>query len=277
MTSNKIDLHIHSKFSDGLLSPSEIVDTAIKIGLKVISITDHDSIFGVDEALTRANRRIEVIPAVEMSSNIGNLDIHILGYYIDHHSKALLSFLEEFREYREKRVKKIIEKLLVDGIKIDFERVKEIATNAAMGRPHIAEVLKENGYVHSISEAFIRYLGYHSPYYVPKKTAKPKEVIKKIKDCGGVPVLAHPGTIGQDSEIIYVLIKDGILGLEVWHPEHSKRQVDEFYEIGIKNGLILTGGSDFHGYPRGHSSIGECGCGMESVCDLKKLSVKLRD
>ncbi|MEO0142162.1 MAG: PHP domain-containing protein [candidate division WOR-3 bacterium] len=271
MTSNKIDLHIHSKFSDGLYTPEEIVEVSIEAGLKSIAIADHDSVSGVDIALATADGRIEVIPAVEMSSNIGNVDIHIIGYYIDHHSAVLSSYLEDFRQFRERRVKEIIKRLSVDGIKIDFQRIKEIASESALGRPHIAEILVENGYVASMGEAFIKYLGYHSPYYVPKKEVKPKEVIKKIKECKGIPVLAHPGTINGSANIIYSLINEGILGIEVWHPEHTRRQVDEFYEIGMKNGLILTGGSDFHGYPRGYTGIGECGCRIEDLQKLKEL------
>ncbi len=251
--------------------PQEIVEIAIAAGLRTIAITDHDSVSGVNIALTTAEGRIEVIPAVEMSSNIGNIDIHIIGYYIDHHSEDLVAYLEDFRKFRERRVREIIKKLAIDGIKVDFERIKSLAAGSSLGRPHIAEVLIENGYASSVGEAFNRYLGYHSPYYVPKKEARPEDIIKKIKEWKGIPVLAHPGTINGSAEIVYQLIKDGIMGIEVWHPEHSKRQEEEFYEIGMKNGLVLTGGSDFHGYPGSHTRIGACGCRNKDVQQLRGL------
>lgn len=268
------DLHIHTLYSDGVYSPKDIVDNSIKSGIFVIAIADHDSVSGIDEAIEYAKNRIEIVPAVELSSNIGSCDIHILGYYIDHHSSEFLNYLEEFKKYRFSRAKKIVEKLCRAGIEIDFEQVRQIAKNSVMGRPHIAEALMETGYVRSISEAFSRYLGYHCPYYEPKKEISPKAAIEKIKKCGGIPVVAHPGMIGADSGLLYKLISDGILGIEVWHPEHTHRQEDDFYEIAMKHGLLMTGGSDFHGYPRGHCKIGEYGCSKSEVVYLKELARK---
>lgn len=266
------DLHIHTTHSDGIYTPKDIVDIAIRSKIYAIAITDHDSVCGVDEAIEYAKDRIEIIPAVELSSNIGNQDIHILGYYIDHHSPDFLDYLKAFKEYRLVRAKKIVEKLAHAGIKIDFEQVKRIACNSVMGRPHIAEALLESGYVHTISEAFSRYLGYHRPYYEPKKESSPKEAIEKIKKSGGIPVIAHPGMIGADNGLIYKLIGDGVLGIEVWHPEHTRRQEDDFYEIAMKHGLLVTGGSDFHGYPRGYCKIGEYGCGKVNALYLKEMA-----
>ncbi len=268
------DLHIHTTYSDGVYSPKDVVDISIKSNIFVIAIADHDSVSGIDEAIAYAKNRIEIIPAVELSTNIGNRDIHILGYYVDHHSSDFVNYIEEFKKYRVIRAKKIVEKLSLDGLKIDFEQVKQIAKNSALGRPHIAEVLLATGYVRSISEAFSRYLGYHCPYYEPKKEVNPKEAIEKIKKCGGIPVLAHPGMIGADSGLIYKLINDGVVGVEVWHPEHTQRQEDDFYETAIKHGLLMTGGSDFHGYPRGYCKIGEYGCGKSEISYLKELAGK---
>lgn len=272
MTNPQADLHIHSTYSDGLLTPREIVKLSVGLNLKTIAITDHDSVDGIQESITAAQNKIEIIPAVEMSSNIGDLDIHILGYCIDYTVVELNSFLAIFKEYRLKRVEKIIKKLSSDGVKLDLERIKAIGGNGSLGRPHIAEALLENGYVHSINEAFIRYLGYHSPYYEPKKETTPKEIIQKIKDCKGIPVIAHPGTIGIRLDIVYQLIMDGIMGIEVWHPEHTKQQEQGLSEIALKNGLLMTGGSDFHGFPRSRSIIGKCGCRQEDVLKLKECN-----
>ncbi len=273
MTDYYADLHIHTSYSDGVYTPGEIVDIAIKSQISVIAITDHDSVAGIDEAITQAKGKLNIIPAVEFSTNIGHQDIHILGYYINHHSAELLSYLAEFREYRVKRAKKIVENLAQDGIKVNFSLVKQIAQNSSMGRPHIAEALLECGYVHNRNEAFYRYLGYHSPYYVPKKELNPKKIIQKIKEWGGIPVVAHPGMIGN-IELVYKLINDGIMGIEVWHPEHTRKHEDDFYEIAMKHGLLVTGGSDFHGVPRGYCKIGECGCQLNEVLNLKKCAGK---
>ncbi len=263
------DLHIHSTYSDGSLTPFEIVKISKELHLKVISITDHDTVSGVDELVEVAQGEIEVIPAVEMSSNIGDLDIHILGYYIDCNDGDLLAYLESFKKHRTERVKKIIKKLSRDGIKLEFEQIKTVAKNCSLGRPHIADVLVENGYVKSINEAFTKYLGFHSPYYEPKKNIHPREVIQKIKNCKGIPVIGHPATI-NDEQIIYQLIMDGASGIEVWHPDHSYRWRQKLCEIALKNGLLKTGGSDCHGSRFGAIQIGLAGCSKEHVLRLKK-------
>ncbi|MCX7995877.1 MAG: PHP domain-containing protein [candidate division WOR-3 bacterium] len=272
MTDFYADLHIHTTHSDGVHTPGEIIEIALKSRIFIIAITDHDSVSGIDEAIEYAQNRIEIIPAVELSSNIGKCDIHILGYYIDHHAADFIDYLEGFKAHRLSRAKKIVEKLNRAGIKIDFELVKDIAKNSVVGRPHIAEALVKCGYVRSVSDAFYRYLGYHCPFYEPKKEISPKEAIEKIKRYGGIPIIAHPGMIGANNGLIYKLIDDGARGIEVWHPEHTRKQEDDFYEIAMKHGLLITGGSDFHGYPRGYCKIGEYGCDKTHVFSLKEMS-----
>jgi predicted metal-dependent phosphoesterase TrpH len=263
------DLHIHSTFSDGLLSPQKIVARAVNAALKTIAITDHDSAEGISAALAAADGTIEVIPAVEMSANIKDIDVHILGYFVDYTDDELTAYLNEFKIYRIARVEKILKKLSSDGINVDVEQVKLIGGGGSLGRPHIAEALRQSGYVHTINEAFFRFLGYHSRYYEPKKEARPRDVIKMITHCGGIAVAAHPGALGS-SEILYQLIMDGIAGIEVWHPEHSKQAEAEYYESAMKNGLLMTGGSDFHGFPRSPIDIGSYGCSNEDVARLKE-------
>lgn len=270
------DLHIHSIYSDGSFNPYEIVQICKKSNLKVIALTDHDTVSGIEEALSYSTHDFEIIPAVEMSSNIGDKDIHILGYYLDHHNPALLSYLDDFKRHRAQRVKKIIHKLHADGIKLEFEQIKLVAKDCSLGRPHVAEVLLENGYVKSVTEAFHRYLGYGLPYYVPKKDAKPKEVIKIIKESKGIPVIAHPGTINNES-ILYQLIMDGALGIEVWHPEHTQRWRQALYEVAMKNGLLMTGGSDCHGRRIDSVRVGLTGCGEEEIKMLKKYRDRIHN
>jgi hypothetical protein len=250
------------------MTPAQIVQQAVELKMTTISLTDHDTVSGVEELIKVAWNRLEAVPAVELSSIYNDLDIHILGYYIDHRSSDLLAYLDEFKIFRAERVKKILANLSIDGVKLDYERVKSLAQNGSLGRPHIAEALKESGYVSSINEAFVRYLGYHSPYYEPKKDITPKEIIRKIKCWKGIPVIAHPGVI-ISTGLIYQLIMDGCAGIEVWHPEHSKRQEQELSELAIKNGLIMTGGSDYHGYRSGNQ-IGRWGCRESDMDELRK-------
>jgi predicted metal-dependent phosphoesterase TrpH len=269
------DLHIHSIYSDGSFSPYEIIQICKRSDLKAIALTDHDTVSGVEEAMSHSTHDFEVIPAVEMSSNIGDMDIHILGYYLDHKNPALLEYLNDYKHHRVERVKKIIDKLHSDGIKLEFEQIKMLAKDCSLGRPHVAEVLVENGYVKSITEAFHKYLGYGLPYYVPKKNIAPKEVIKIIKESKGIPVIAHPGTINSET-ILYQLIMDGALGIEIWHPEHTPRWRQGLYEIALKNGLLMTGGSDCHGRRSDSVRLGLTGCGEEEVDLLKKCRDKMQ-
>lgn len=262
------DLHIHSLHSDGLLSPCEIVDRAADRRLTAIAITDHDTVAGVASLLTAAGNRLEAIPAVEMSSTLGRFDIHLLGYYIDHQNDELQSYLEDYRRFRAARARRIIEHLSSDGIILDFDRVCEQAHHGSLGRPHIAEALRQQGYVHSISEAFARFLGGDAPYYEPKMDIPPRRIIEIIRHCHGLPVIAHPAGL-LSTGLIYQLIRDGAEGIEVWHPEHNRRQEQEIYELAIKNGLLMTGGSDYHGFPEG-SEIGLRGCGKEDLNALKR-------
>jgi predicted metal-dependent phosphoesterase TrpH len=266
---NYADLHIHSNCSDGLLSPLEIVQHCKEIGLKTIAITDHDSVLAMEELKDAGHKGVEVIPAVEMSSNIGLLDIHILAYHIDYDDAELLGYLGKLREHRVKRARKIIERLSRDGIKVDFDRMQESAKNSALGRPHIAEALREHGYVQSIREAFVRFLSYHSPYYEPKMSIEPKELLQKIKSWKGIAVVAHPG-IYDDTSLVTRLIEDGAAGIEVWHPEHSAACQQGMYEIASHYGLLMTGGSDCHGHRRSSLQIGKCGCGKLQVQQLRE-------
>jgi predicted metal-dependent phosphoesterase TrpH len=240
--------------------------------LKTIAITDHDSIQAIEVLDNHDHQEVELIPAVELSANIGHLDIHILAYFVDHEDADLLQYLEKLRAHRIERARKIIENLSNDGIKVDFDRMQEIAKNSALGRPHIAEALREHGYVQSIREAFVRFLSYHSPYYEPKMSVQPKELLTRIKHWGGIPVIAHPG-IYEDNELIQNLIDAGAVGLEVWHPEHSATCQEQLYEKASAEGLLMTGGSDCHGHRRSSLQIGKCGCGQDEVQRLKEYSI----
>ncbi len=270
---SEADLHIHSNCSDGLLSPEEILQHCGEIGLKTIAIADHDSVQAIEVLKDIDHGEIDLIPAVELSANVGPVDIHILAYFVDHENRDLTEYLAALRAHRIKRARKIVERLSNDGIKVDFERMKEIAKNSALGRPHIAEALREHGYVQSTREAFMRFLSYHSPYYEPKMSVKPKELVKRIKKWGGIPVIAHPGIYG-DPDLIQGLVDDGMAGLEVWHPDHSPSCQEQLFRMASSQGLLMTGGSDCHGHQRNGLQIGRFGCGPDEVQKLREYRDK---
>lgn len=251
------DLHIHTIFSDGLYQPEEVVRKAKELGFSAVGIADHDAVGGIEKATIEGERLgIEVIPACEFSCTMENKDVHILGYLLDYKNPSLISFLKKVQDKRIERAEKIIGNLSKQGIKIEIKRVLEIAKNGAVGRPHIAQVLLEEGYVSSIEEAFMKFIGYHCPAYVPKMEITPTEALTIIRDFKGIPILAHP--VSYDFEkIIFPLIKMGILGLEVYHPDHTEHHNQYFSEIAKKYNLLITGGSDCHGGRKGKIFIGE--------------------
>lgn len=242
-----VDLHAHTTFSDGLFAPEELVLRAKGLGLAAVGVTDHDSVNGIEPAIAAAkDQGIEVVPGVEMSCNVNGVDVHILGYYVDLRSGVVLEFLEQVRQHREKRARSMVERLVGLGVEVTMAQVEAAAKGAAVGRPHVAQAMVESGAVRSVEEAFGRYIGYDGPAYVPKMKLSPKEAVDFIKGNGGIAVIAHPGTYHRD-DAVYAAIAAGVDGIEVWHPDHGPREASHYSEIGLKNGLLLTGGSDCHG------------------------------
>ncbi len=273
------DLHIHTTYSDGEYTPSEIVRKAAEVGLSVIAVTDHDNILGIDEAIMEGNKAgITVVPGVELSAEDNSSDIHILGYLFNHHDIEFRERLHFFRNERIKRAKTIVEKLKKLGVHISFEEVLAEAGGAAVGRPHIAQVLVKYGYVNDIKEAFENYLGYESPAYVPKFKMTVKEAIDMIKKAGGIPVLAHPGLSVQPDKVVDY-VKFGLLGIEVWHPEHDEKTIALYIEIAEKYGLVKTGGSDYHGENRRggkKAGLGSVKLPLSVVMELYRLKERLK-
>jgi predicted metal-dependent phosphoesterase TrpH len=245
-----VDLHLHTVFSDGLFTPEQVVIRAQQLGFTAIAITDHDSVDGIERARQQGKRSgVEIVPGVELSCNVNGTDVHILGYYFDYQNPQIQRFFTEVREFRLNRAAKMVAKLneLSAGRwQVSLERVKEIAGAGAVGRPHVAQALVEAGGVASMSEAFEKYIGYDGPAYFPKMRLTPAEVIELIHRSGGMAVVAHPATYGNDG-LVYLVIAAGVDGIEVWHPEHNQRAVDHYLEIAQKNRLLVTGGSDCHG------------------------------
>lgn len=271
-----VDLHLHSTASDGTLSPQQLVQLASKLNLRAIAVTDHDSVEGVTPARRAGTKTgVEVVPAVELSSDLDGRDIHFLGYFVDYKNKWLEEHLEKLRQARYKRALKMVEKLKEIGLEIPFQEVIEIAGKGAVGRSHVATVMFQKGYIHNIQEAFDRYIGRDSTCYVEKYNYSCQDVINIIKKIRGIPVLAHPG-LSQVDSYIPEFIEYGLVGLEVYHSEHTPEQTEHYRQLAKRYELITTGGSDCHGLESTRGlTIGSVKVPYIVVTDLKELKKKI--
>lgn len=265
------DLHIHTFYSDGTLSPQEVVEEAHQGGLSCIAVTDHDVLDGIPACREAAQKYgLEVISGVELSSEENGKEIHILGYLFDDQNPALAGRLKQMQDGRLERMKKMIEKLEGLGIKtVKWEDVVSSCDTKSWGRPHLAMVLKEKGVVSSLKQAFDRYLAEGAPAYVPKIKQTPREAIQLIRDAGGIAVLAHPMLTNVD-ELIPSFVRAGLGGLEVYYPYCSENLIYFYEGLARKHSLAVTGGSDAHGDAKKHTFIGRTKIPYELVEKLKQ-------
>jgi predicted metal-dependent phosphoesterase TrpH len=272
-----VDLHSHTVFSDGLFTPEELVEEAARIKLAAVAVTDHDAVGGIERAMAAGRRLgVEVVPGVEMSCNTKGVDVHVLAYYVDYTDPEVREFFEMVRRKRSERAEKMVAKLNELGISVTMERVRELAQGAATGRPHVAAALVEAGAVKNADEAFARYIGYEGPAYFPKMQLSPKDGVAFIHKHGGIAVVAHPATYHNDAAL-YAVIAAEADGIEVWHPDHSNRNVDHYAEVATKNGLLMTGGSDCHGgRKQGRVFLGSVTAPYERLQAMKDLREKRR-
>lgn len=247
---NKVDLHIHSTYSDGTDTPKQILDKAKDLGINTIAITDHDTIDGVKEAREYAKKlNINYVTGVELSA-YSITEVHILGYGIDENNQQLIDTLEDFSEKRKERVEKILNSLASYKIYVDKE---DLPSSKSIGRLHVAKALLHKGYVVSIPEAFDKYLGTNGISYFPSKRITPFEAVKIIKNAGGIAVLAHPLRFLQNKKIddlVEGLKPYGLGGIETYYNTHDEATCKKLLEIAKKNKLIATGGTDYHGKNR---------------------------
>lgn len=250
------DLHTHTTASDGALSPAQVVESAAQAGLAAVGITDHDTVDGIDEALAAGEKvGVVVVPGVEISAIYGrDIEVHILGYYIDHRDSALLARLQVLRDARTERGRKMVERLNAAGVPISFERVWEIAQGGAIGRPHVARAIREAGAASSIDAAFGRYLQQGTPGYVPRYKISPSEAVGMILQAGGVACCAHVAKLNRD-ELLIELMREGMRAIEVRHPDHGPAGTKYYERFAAKHGLIATGGSDAHCFEGGKTTV----------------------
>jgi predicted metal-dependent phosphoesterase TrpH len=263
-----VDLHLHSTASDGSLAPADVVALAERNGVRVMALTDHDSVSGLPAALERARAAdIRIVPGIELSVSEQTMDVHLLAYGFDPLDTRLVEAIARYRVSRHERARKILTRLKGLGIRIPIEEVEEIAGGGAIGRPHVAEALMQNGHVETFHEAFQRYLGHHAPAYVGKQTVSLEEAVEVVRDAGGVTVLAHPGTLNRDAWIPG-FARRGLDGIEVWHSKHGPAEINRYREIARAHGLLMTGGSDFHGERTPDVSIGSVAVPEQVIVDL---------
>lgn len=244
---DQADLHIHSTASDGAMTPTEIVQEAARLGLGAISITDHDTLDGLDEALSAAKSLgVGLVPGVEINCDWGDTESHVLGYFVDPADPALQESLVKLRAARLERGRAIVSKLQALGVDVTMERVLEIAGHGSVGRPHIAQAICEAGATRGINGAFGKFLARGAPAFVPRAKMDPEQAIAVIIGAGGAAVLGHPGKIGNDS-LIERLVQAGLAALEVYHTDHNRDATRRFRRMAARHGLIATGGSDSHG------------------------------
>ena len=246
-----IDLHTHSTYSDGLLSPTALLTLAARRGLAAIALTDHDTVAGLPEALAHgAVTGVEVLPGIEISSTLDGVSLHILGYGLNHEHPGFLAFLDRLQQARHNRNQGMLERLQALGISITNEELTEVAGDQ-VGRPHFARLLARKGRAKNTQDAFARYLKRGCPAFVEHVKPQADEVISRLTEAYGLAVLAHPACSDPGLEKIPALVarlKDyGLAGLEAFYPTHSQKVRRLLQELAVKHGLLLSGGTDYHG------------------------------
>ncbi len=263
-----IDLHVHSTRSDGTYTPTELVEYAIEKGLTAFALTDHDTTDGLDEAISYANALRaegkadvpEVIPGIELSTNIEDTEVHVAGLFIDKENPEFQSYLKEFVASRNLRNVKMCAKLTEIGIPITVEELESAFPNCILTRAHFASWLREHGYVSSNKEAFDRYLGKRCPCYVPREKITPQKAIALILTAGGIPVLAHPILYrlsdARLEALVATLKEAGLVGIEAIYSTYEPSEERQIRRLAKKYDLLLSGGSDFHGTNKPRIDLG---------------------
>lgn len=270
----KVDLHIHTTASDGRFSPGEIVRKAVAAGVLVMALADHDSVDGIAPAQQAAREfpQLTFIPGVEISTDIDEGEVHVLGYFIDYRRPDLKAALDKFRTSRLGRAQGMIEKLKGLGVEIEWSRVQEIAGTGSVGRPHIAQAMLEKGYIANLKDAFVKYIGRNGPAYVERYKMTPAEATSLIVQSQGLPVLAHPLTINGLEAMVAELQAAGLVGLETYYSQYTSEEVRDLVGLANVHGLLTTGGSDYHGIDESETPLGGIDMPLDAAWQLISLA-----
>ena len=282
-----VDLHTHSTTSDGTYSPTEIVDYAVEKGLSALALTDHDTVWGLSEAIERGKMYpdFEVVPGIEYSTTYSGKSIHIVGLYIDYKDKKYQESLKGFINSRIARNRKMADKLSEHGIPVTFEELVEMNPGAVITRAHFAKFLFHKGYVTSVKEAFDRYVGDHAPCYVPREKITPQMAVEQILSGRGVPILAHPVLYGMGKDALDTLVHDlkdaGLVGIEALYGTYTAQDERDIKALAKKYDLLISGGSDFHGANKPHIDLavgtGRMMIPMEVLDHIREYARTLRE
>ena len=276
---NYIDLHTHSTASDGIYSPTELLQRAKDVGLRVLALTDHDNTGGLAEVAQAAGKLdIDFIPGIEINTDVSGGEVHVLGYFPEYQRPAFQATLRVLRDARERRGQRMVELLNEEGINISWERVRQIA-QGAVGRPHVAQALLEAGYVQTIGEAFDKYIGTGCFAYVPRYRLTPEDAVRLIVSANGLPVMAHPYDLPGITALtnwLPGLCEAGMVGLETYYGTYTPEIEHELRALADEYHLIPTGGSDFHGPGIHPTPLGGRYVPYEAVERLKAEAAKRR-
>ena len=263
------DLHLHTHFSDGTFSPEELTGHAQRLGFAALALTDHDSVEGCARMAAACHAAgIEFITGTELTAEYNDTELHILGYFLDTQNQKLLVELSRFQSVRQDRIREMVVRLNALNIPLEAETVFALANCRSPGRPHVARALVKAGLVKNLDEAFERFLKKNRPAWVPKAKMSALEGVELIHQAGGLAVMAHPG-LNRTDEIIPALVDAGLDGIECFHTKHTAAMSDRYLEIAGRFNLLVTGGSDCHGFSKGKPLIGNVKLPYEHIERLK--------
>jgi len=276
-TKGYADLHLHTVYSDGEYTPQSIVQKALSENFRAIAITDHDTVDGVASVIQEAGESIEIIPGIELSAGVqcsqenDNLseETHIVGLFIDYKNSEFLEILKGLSLGRKDRMNDMLTKLDEMGMPITMQEIEKFKTKDVVGRLHLAQAMVEKGYVKNTNEAFDKFIGDDKPAYANRSRLSSKRAISLIKEIGGIPIIAHPHLLKNDS-IVFQLIEEGIEGIEIYFADNGANPLSKYTEIAKKHNLLISGGSDCHGLSKGKTLLGKAKVPYQAIEAMKE-------